>query len=160
MSSTASQAGESDQTTHIISPANPEFRQLAFPATPLRWRRAHLYSASKQFISRPQAKSPKKTKPAQNHLPKAPAIGRLKDPTERATINRTVIYHCRFTEIKRQIDRPPKISTSIQFSSSAIACNKRASSVSLHQRSYLLYQTLMLLAPSAQPDRASSLTTS
>jgi hypothetical protein len=39
---------------------------------------------------------------------------------ERATNNRTVIYHSRFTEIERQSDRPPKISTSIQFSSSAI----------------------------------------
>ena len=33
VSSTASQAGETDQTTHILSPANPEFCQLASPAT-------------------------------------------------------------------------------------------------------------------------------
>jgi hypothetical protein len=41
---------------------------------------------------------------------------------ERATNNKTIIYQYRFTdsEIKRQSDRPPKISTSIQFSSSAI----------------------------------------
>ncbi len=39
---------------------------------------------------------------------------------ERATYNRIEIYHYRFTEIERQSDQPPKISTSIQFSSSAI----------------------------------------
>ena len=33
VSSTASQAGEPDQTTHIIPPANPELCQLASPAT-------------------------------------------------------------------------------------------------------------------------------
>ncbi len=33
VSSTASQARETDQTTQIISPANPEFCQLASPAT-------------------------------------------------------------------------------------------------------------------------------
>ncbi len=61
MSSTASQAGETDQTTRIDSTEHPESCQLACLARNLRRRKAHLYSALKQHMSQLQAKRPKET---------------------------------------------------------------------------------------------------
>ncbi len=61
VSSTASQAGETDQTTRTDSTEHPEPEscQLASPARNLRRRKAHLYSVLKQHMSFLQAKRPK-----------------------------------------------------------------------------------------------------
>ena len=98
--------GRRDRPNHAHQLAS-ESRVLPgrIPAISLRRRKAHLSTSSKQFISWPQAKSPEKTKPAQNHLPEAPAIVHFKDPTERATHNRIEIYH--FRSIENQETRWP-----------------------------------------------------
>ncbi len=61
VSSTTSQAGETDQTTRIDSTEHPESCQLACLARNLRRRKAHhdLYSTLKQHMSQLQAKRPK-----------------------------------------------------------------------------------------------------
>ena len=114
VSSTASQAGETDQTTHINSTAHLESCEIASPATPLRRRKAYLYSALKQFISSAQAKSPER--PNQHRTIFQNIINRSSpSPNGKSNYNRIVIYHFRSIEIEKQSHWPEKILTLYQF---------------------------------------------
>ncbi len=59
-------------------------------------------------------------KPGQNHFPDATAISHIKRHKVAINRNRIAIYYFRSIAIETQSERPPKISTSFQFSGSAI----------------------------------------
>ena len=63
-----------------------------------------------------------RTKPAQNHFPDATAISHIKRHNVAINCNslRLAIYFFRSIAIEKQSEQPPKISTSFQFSGSAI----------------------------------------
>jgi len=61
-----------------------------------------------------------RTKPAQNHFADATAISHIKRHNVAINRNRIAIYFFRSMAIEKQSERPPKISTSFQFSGSAI----------------------------------------
>ncbi len=115
VSSTASQAGETDQTTRIDSTEHPESCQLASPARNLKRRKAHLYSAFKQHMSQLPGEASQKTKPAQNRFPEATAISHIKRHNATINSNRNTIFHFRSIAIKTQSECFPKISTPFQL---------------------------------------------
>jgi Cu/Ag efflux pump CusA len=119
VSSTASQAGETDQTTRIDSTEHPESCQLASPARNLKQRKTHPYSALKQPMRQLPGEASQKTKPAQNRFPEATTISHIKRHNVTINRNRNAIYHFRSIAIKIQSECP-KISTLFQFSGSAI----------------------------------------
>jgi hypothetical protein len=60
-----------------------------------------------------------RTKPGQNHFSDATAINQIKRHNVAINCNRNAIYYFRSITIETQSERPPKISTSSQFSNSA-----------------------------------------
>jgi hypothetical protein len=62
----------------------------------------------------------KKTKPAHNYVPEATVISHVKRHNVTIDHNKIEIYYLRSITIEKQSERPPKILTSFQFSSSAI----------------------------------------
>jgi hypothetical protein len=61
-----------------------------------------------------------RNKPAQNHFPDATAISHVKRHNVAINRNRIAIYYFRSIAIETQSERPLNISTSFQFSGSAI----------------------------------------
>jgi hypothetical protein len=88
-------------------------------------KKRHLYSALKQHMSQLPGEVSQNTKPAQNRFPEATAISHIKRHNVTIDRNRNAIYHFRSIAIKTQSECPPKISTPLQFSGSAIENRKQ-----------------------------------
>ncbi len=125
VSSTASQARETDQTTRIDSTEHPESCQLASPQV----------TSSEEKLTRTQrwnslwgnSQASQKTKPAQNRFPEATTISHIIRHNVTFNCNRNAISHFRSITIKTQSECPPEDFDTV---SSFRQCNRKLKTAS------------------------------